>query len=157
MQTLRKDPLKSSKLIKPKIKDYIKACIAQGIPREQAKRHYNVDLSPDAVFSNSGYVVLVFKREPHGLKGMTVWHLSIRRQDREAIHDWRVFQEIKNQICGPEIEALELYPKESRVLDTANQYHLYAIMGGEAIPLGYTAGVGRCDKPFLNSKQRPFE
>jgi hypothetical protein len=49
-----------------------------------------------------------------------------------------------------------LYPKESRVLDAANQYHLYAFMNGERIPVGYTDGCGRTDKPFMNSKQRAF-
>jgi len=54
-------------------------------------------------------------------------HLSIKRNDREAIHDWRDLQEIKNRFCGPEHEAMEIYPAESRLVDTANQYHLWCI------------------------------
>lgn len=46
--------------------------------------------------------------------------LSIKRRDKEWIHDWRELQEIKNQLIGPEHEAVELYPSESRVIDGAN-------------------------------------
>lgn len=53
-------------------------------------------------------------------------HLNIRRRDGKAIfRDWRHFQEIKNQLVGPECEAVELYPAESRVVDTSNKYHLW--------------------------------
>jgi hypothetical protein len=52
-------------------------------------------------------------------------HLSIRRLDRSAAKDWRHFQWIKNQLVGPECEAIEIYPAESRVMDSANQYHLW--------------------------------
>jgi hypothetical protein len=44
------------------------------------------------------------------------------RLDGQAIHDWRELQRIKNEIVGDEIEAVELYPAESRLLDTANWY-----------------------------------
>ncbi len=53
-----------------------------------------------------------------------VW-LSIKRHDRKPIHDWRDMQEIKNQLIGPECEAVELYPAESRLADTSNQYHVW--------------------------------
>jgi hypothetical protein len=60
------------------------------------------------------------------MQGMA--HLSIKRFDREAIRDWRHFQQIKNDICGPETEAVELYPAESRLADNANQYHLWVFL-----------------------------
>lgn len=52
-------------------------------------------------------------------------HLSVKRNDREPIHDWRDLQEIKNMICGESWEGVELYPAEDRLLDEANQYHLW--------------------------------
>jgi len=52
-------------------------------------------------------------------------HLSIKRIDRKPVHDWRDLQRIKNQLLGEECEAMELYPAESRLVDTANQYHLW--------------------------------
>jgi hypothetical protein len=54
-------------------------------------------------------------------------HLNIRRIDGEAIlRDWREFQAIKNQLVGEECEAVELYPAESRKIDSSNKYHLFA-------------------------------
>jgi len=53
-----------------------------------------------------------------------IW-LSIKRHDKEAFHDWRVFQRIKNAILGEEWEGVEIYPAESRLVDTCNQYHLF--------------------------------
>jgi len=50
-------------------------------------------------------------------------HLSIRRLDRSHEHDWREYQEIKNQLLGEECEAFEIYPAESRCVDLANQFH----------------------------------
>ena len=125
--------------------------------RKQAKAVIK-DTTPDILFINELYVVSVFKNESHGLgPDAEVWHLSIRRQDREAIHDWRHFQQIKNEICGTEREGLELYPAESRVLDAANQYHLYVIMNdGVQVPVGYGSG-GRDERDLGKSKQRPFE
>lgn len=52
--------------------------------------------------------------------------INIRRRDGQAIfRDWRHFQHIKNDILGPECEAIELYPAESRLVDTNNKYHLW--------------------------------
>jgi hypothetical protein len=52
-------------------------------------------------------------------------HLIIHRHDWEACDDWRQFQQIKNEIVGPEYEAVELFPAESRLIDTSNAYHLW--------------------------------
>lgn len=60
------------------------------------------------------------------LGGHGMVHLNIRRRDGEAcIRDWRHFQQIKNELIGPECEAIELYPAESRLVDTSNKYHLF--------------------------------
>src|SRR4051794_36621188 len=46
--------------------------------------------------------------------------LNIRRRDGLPIlRDWRHFQNIKNDILGKECEAIELYPAESRLVDTS--------------------------------------
>lgn len=52
-------------------------------------------------------------------------HLNIRRRDGEPCKEWRHFQEIKNALIGPEFEAVELFPAESRLVDTSNEYHLW--------------------------------
>lgn len=52
-------------------------------------------------------------------------HLDIRRLDGQACKEWSHFQQIKNELVGPEYEAVELFPAESRLVDAGNQYHLW--------------------------------
>lgn len=63
--------------------------------------------------------------------------LSIRRNDRKAQQDWRHLQAIKNDLCGPEREAIQLYPAESRLIDESNQIHLFVYQEDVGFPLGY--------------------
>ncbi len=56
--------------------------------------------------------------------GLTAY-LSIKTLDKQPRHDWREMQQIKNELVGYEVEAVELYPTEERLVDAANQYHLY--------------------------------
>lgn len=63
-------------------------------------------------------------------------YVSFKRHDRVAAHDWRHIQAIKNELCGPEREGFELYPAESRLMDTSNQYHLWVLPLGERLPVG---------------------
>ena len=117
------------------------------------------DAKLDQCWQNNHYMVLVRRRTGPGwfdascscfngfpeTVGEITW-LSIRRLDRKPIHDWRHFQKIKNDIVGEEAEAVEIYPAESRLTDTANQYHLFAYtphhtkgkgFEGFAVPLGF--------------------
>jgi len=161
MQKLKPATLdRSAPTIKARIKELTTGF---GMTRKQAKETIK-SAEPESLFINDKYVVSVFKNEPHGFgSDVTVWHLSIRRQDREACEDWRDFQQIKNEICGNEREGLELYPAESRVMDAANQYHIFVIMNdGFLIPVGYTDytdGNGKRDDgaKLGKAKQRPFE
>jgi hypothetical protein len=92
-----------------------------------------------AVFENSRYVVHVrIEDEELGTDGPL--HLSIRDHGRTARHDWREFQRIKNDLVGDEREALEIYPRNSRIVDTSNQFHLWVMPAGFDIPLGWDAG-----------------
>lgn len=93
----------------------------------------------EQVFLNDTYQVNL--GGPHRTKGDAwplMWHLSIKRRDKEVIHDWRAMQEIKNMIIGEENEAIEIYPAESRLVDCANQYHLWCFCDPSIrIPIGY--------------------
>lgn len=83
-------------------------------------------------------------------------HLSIKRNDREPIHDWRDLQEIKNQLVGAENEAIEIYPAESKRVDSANQYHLWVFKDPTyRIPIGFQTRLVSEDTIGL-SKQRAF-
>ena len=81
-------------------------------------------------------------------------YLSIKRKDKKAIHDWRHFQQIKNELVGTEVEAMEMYPAESRLHDTVNQYHLFCLPKGTSLKFGwfdrnvdYTPQEGGYNKP----------
>ena len=102
------------------------------------------------------YHVAIDKRTEHGfgpLGDIQFWHLSIKRHDREPMNDWREMQRIKTEICGPDAEAVQLYPAEDRVVDTANQFHLYVLIGCR-YPFGFPAGA-RSDNENGGSRQRP--
>ncbi|MFN3652295.1 MAG: hypothetical protein ACK47B_22180 [Armatimonadota bacterium] len=97
-------------------------------------------VDPDGVegtlWQNNRYQVVLRRREV-SLFGPCV-HLTIRSLDGEPRHDWRDFQRIKNELVGPETEGVELYPAESRLVDTANHYHLW-VFPEYRFPFGMTA------------------
>lgn len=106
----------------------------------------------EQIFINNRYQVHV---RPMGDGGM--YHLSIRRMDRQPIHDWRDLQEIKNQLLGPECEAVEIYPAESRKVDSANQYHLWGVKDPTyRFPFGFDAGRMVSDDSIGDSVNRPL-
>lgn len=124
--------------------------VHRALPPELQKIHDDPD---DEVFMNDLYTV-TRRIEGTMQEGRRVISLSIRRNDRAPIHDWRDFQIIKNELLGPEAEALEIYPAESRLVDTANQYWLYSIEGVK-LPFGFPARVVG-EQSIGRSKQRPW-
>lgn len=87
----------------------------------------------------------------------TGWaYITLKRYDRHAVRDWRHLQSIKNEVVGPEREAFELFPAESRLMDTSNQYHLWVFPEGETIELGqrYRDVAEPADIRRFNEEQR---
>ncbi len=83
------------------------------------------------VFVNDTYRVQV-RRDP------PIVQLTIIRLDGEPCKDWRQFQQIKNELVGPEFEAVELFPAESRLVDMDNEYHLWVnTEAGFRFPFGF--------------------
>lgn len=81
-------------------------------------------------------------------------HLSIKRIDRQPVHDWRDMQAIKNQLVGVECEGVELYPAESRLVDGANQYHIWTCKDPAfRFPFGFTTRAVS-DNPIGKSQNR---
>lgn len=132
--------------------------------------------SPWKYYENNRYGVFmrplgVEEETKEGEEGETILitHLSIKRHDREIIRDWRELQRIKNDLCGAELEAVELFPRESRKMDVQNQYHLYVMPEGYTFPFGYMSrdvidpwtlrkqARETGDIHLLTGKQRPFE
>lgn len=115
--------------------------------------HQRARMAEQRVFVNSTYQVNVDLVEA---EIGPMLHVSIKRRDKQPMHDWREKQRIKNSILGEEAEAVELYPAESRLVDTPNQYHLWALPLGARFQFGYQA---RCvdGRSIGGAVQRPFE
>jgi hypothetical protein len=128
-----------------------------GISYEEMVRAWEHEKSLTiSVWINNIYQVKISKVKTLSKSWPPMLHLSIKRIDKEPIHDWRDLQKIKNELVGPEHEALELYPAESRVVDMANQYHLWVFKDPEVvIPVGWDTGM-KIGKSGGGSKQRPF-
>lgn len=109
------------------------------------------------VWKNSRYTVDVRRSLLHLPTGdATLVHLSIKANDKTAVHDWRDFQRIKNELVGREQEAIELYPAESRLVDTSNQYHLWCVIGSR-VPFGFEERLVSQTGDPIGAVQRPFE
>lgn len=113
---------------------YKHVAASTGLSEIQLRNLYNDEFLAGTTWMNDLYVVIQTELK----SGWT--HLSIRRKDRKPCRDWRHFQQIKNQLCGVEREGLELYPAESRLVDTANQFHLWVQKENFRIPIGYFFG-----------------
>lgn len=107
-------------------------------------------LGATELYINSRYQVAVRREETGAM------HLSIHRLDKQPIHDWRDLQRIKNEIAGPEAEAIELYPAESRLVDIANETHLWVFVPGFVLPIGWRERLVS-EAESHGSRQRPFE
>jgi hypothetical protein len=113
--------------------DYYKISIKEAedmLDREAAKCLY---------FVNNLYQVEV-STQPINWFGSDkdIIQLCIRRRDGGMIWDWRHFQQIKNELVGPEYEGLQLFPDESRKVDTSNKWHIWVLKDGTKMPFGWT-------------------
>lgn len=107
------------------------------------------------MFQNNRYTVMVRMPDNDPTFGRII-HLSIRRNDRGHARDWRDFQRIKNEIVGRDVEAVELYPAESRLVDAANQYHLWCFPDYK-FRFGFgSRDVRGPDGSMFGATQRPF-
>lgn len=107
-------------------------------PTEFERGMLPVDVPGEEIWLNNRWQVNVREYHSFGLfAGQRVLHLSIKRLDKLPEHDWRNLQWIKNRIVGPDKEAIELYPMESRLVDGANQTHLWCLPDA-LIPVGWS-------------------
>ncbi len=112
------------------------------------------------ILKNNVYTVHISGADVPPPMGPVAW-LSIKRNDRQVIRDWRELQRIKNAIMGDECEAVEMFPAESRLTDTSNQFHLWCFAPGYRLPFGYAERLVSDEKknhndPSDKSKQRAF-
>ena len=107
------------------------------------------------MWMNDRYTVTV-QRDPDS----AVDHLSIRRNDRKPDIPWRHLQRIKNELAGDDTEAIELFPAESRLVDTANQRWLWCARPGTTIDVGFRSGrhvSGPDDAGWCGAVQAPID
>jgi hypothetical protein len=115
------------------------------------------ELAAGETFWANGHY-LVFRRVVPSADGRAeMIHLSMRTVENDARHDWREMQRVKNELCGQEWEGVEIYPAESRVVDTANQYHLWCFP--YPIPIGFDRGhiQDAEESARIGAKQRPLK
>lgn len=106
------------------------------------------------VFMNNLYQVNVYAGIPVSPTSKVYW-LSIKLRSRNVVTNWRDLQRIKNEIIGPEHEAVQLFPAESRLVDTSNQYHLWVLANEQQFPFGYVRREV-AHGSHNGSKQEPF-
>ncbi len=117
-----------------------RALTKRGVPIEAIESQI-AELVNAEIWMNNHYTVHVTRRPEGDEHAGSVYELSIRRNDRAPARDWRDFQRIKNEIAGPLCEAVELYPAQTRVVDTANQYFLWVFPEGVEVPVGFPRGM----------------
>jgi hypothetical protein len=76
------------------------------------------------IWHNNLYAVAVYEPNVES-DDYAPTHVTVQRFDRQPARDWRHLQQIKNDVCGPDWEAVELYPAQSRVVDLTNTTHLW--------------------------------
>lgn len=128
-------------VVKPRSAEFVsKAAVMQGVSETEVIAMLDRDVKEGTIWINDIYQV-----QAHEIDGGWT-HLNIRRRDGNVIlRDWRHFQKIKNELCGPEREGLELYPAESRLVDSSNKYHIYVAPAGMQIPIGWSTRDVRDD------------
>ena len=130
-----------------------------GVSRDVAAQQVQA-LRQQTVYMNDRYQVNVLRVPmPFGPACGDVAWLSIKHRDKSPVHDWRALQEIKNRIVGPEHEGFEVYPAESRLVDTANQFHLWVFLDPKVrLPVGFRERevTGADAAAAVGARQRDF-
>lgn len=113
---------------------------AMGVDPDEAERDL---LAPSEMWMSDRYTAIISR------EGGNISCISVRRNDRRPDIPWRHLQAIKSEIAGDEAEAVELFPAESRLVDTANQRWLWIADG--MVRVGFNAGrqVGTNDTARL--------
>ncbi len=130
-----------------------------GINEEEALKRIEETMKEDEVWVNHIYQVNIRKEFVPALDTSIV-HLSIKRKDKAPIRDWRHFQRIKNELVGEECEGVEIFPAESRLVDGANQYHIWVIKDPKfRFPFGFSERVvtSKKDAAKMGATQRDFD
>lgn len=86
------------------------------------------------MWHNTRYVV--FRCAPVQTDWGTVEQMMVRRNDGGTDVPWSDMQRIKDELCGPERAAVQVFPPRSELVDVANIYHLWVFPLGFVLPFG---------------------
>jgi len=130
---------------------------AEAIPTDNILKAADDKDPPHRIMKNNLYQVSIFDATITPKSDWPpMWHLSIKRLDRKAFHDWRDMQLIKNHIISPDNEGVELFPMERRLVDSANQYHLF-VLKEKLVPFPFGFGERFVDDgQACGTRQRPW-
>lgn len=111
----------------------------------------------DEVWVNDRYQVIVrygsLEGEPGTREGLM--HLSIHAHDRGPMRNWRHLQQIKNEVAGEDRTAVEIFPPESKLADSANEYHLWVFPEGVDLPFGFPDSLVSDDRQVEETNDGP--
>jgi hypothetical protein len=145
----------------PSLEQFVADFVKVGGSREHAEYQWK-KLGEDEVWVNDEYQVNIDRTPEHGFGPDTeIWHVSVKRRGRPPIHDWRDLQAIKNTLVGGQYDAVELYPKQERTIDGANQYHLWVFIRADGqdaptLPLGWHVRSVVTNPKIKGAVQRPL-
>lgn len=77
-------------------------------------------------FNRDQYNVVVAFSLVEGWGGM-VYHIKVTKVDGSDGIPWDHLQIIKNEVAGEEATAIEVYPRESDLVNEANMRHLWVV------------------------------
>ena len=98
-------------------------------------QHPNKPLWMTRCFRNNRYTVMIDDFAPM-TNGLTAIKAMVQRHDNEPIpNHWREMQNIKNEIFGRQVTAIEYYPAEFDLCDVANIYWLWILGDEHKLPL----------------------
>jgi hypothetical protein len=110
------------------------------------------------IYKNSRYQVHIRSIEGERQSSPAMIHVYLRRLDRGTDIPFRDLMRIKRELLHPEIELIELFPAESRLIDTANQYHYWGLNSTKfRFPFGFQAGRVVGDGNGEGAKQALYE
>lgn len=118
---------------------------------------------PDEVWINNRYQVVVDfvessddRHDDRDIpKEQKLAHLSIHSHDRGPMRNWRHLQQIKNEVCGEERFGVEVFPAESLLVDTSNEYHLFVLPEGETMGFGLDESLVSSDEQVESYNAAP--
>jgi len=118
-------------------------------------------LMPDETWGNDRYTVNVHLLDADR-DGFV--ELAVHNHRRTPHVPWRHLQQIKDEVMGADREAVQLFPAQGRLVDTANEYWLQVYPTGKApmrrrgVKLGMDHGRNvsyALPEGFGNSRQSP--